>query len=786
MRADAAVGSDADRAQEAALGAMRGSLGADELRVQLVDADFRAVVLWAHRDLVTGNFAETYWSEQLIRQVAAMPQPAWTVAEVDWMLDAAAFTQVPWGLAYLAPVAAAEALDDLALASVAQRLAWIADRLHGRHPADQAADNQALERRIWALLDRGGSVLDALPRSLISPGQNLSAADRRNLMDLLVSPGVDGVLRHCETQTKVEPSGRWLSRARDLVAASSRAGEAKRVLLEVFCALEAHAEGISLLAADTETILRGLVWLPADEPDEADTELLARVAVAAARPLPDLPGYPRAPKLAVSAAVALGRRPGELPLTTLARLALTVRNKFLLSRVHSALADLGALRGWSLSEVMEVAVDDHGLDRDGRLLVSVGAYEAVVEVAADKVRLGFRRDGRVLKGVPDGVKSEIGALKARVKEIGKTLAAQRQRIEALFLAERTWQWSEWEQRYLEHPITGAFGRELLWQTVEGMVGRPRRDADGWFLVGLDGELFRGERVRLWHPLHASVEQVGRWRDVVDRQPIKQVYREVYLLTPAEEQTSGYSNRFAAHILRYRQSNALMRVRGWNAPYLGSWDGGGQGEAVKEFADGAWRASFYHDLVENEDRGDWEARYCSTDQVRFARRDGAVWVDAPLVEVPAVVFSEAMRDVDLFVGVTSIAADPGWADRGDDRFTTYWQATTFGELTASAEVRRDALARLLPRLKIADRAELADRFLRVRGNLRSYRIHLGSGNILMEPDNAYLCIVPGRSKTSPVMLPFDDDSMLSVILSKAFLLAADDKITDPSIARQLRR
>jgi hypothetical protein len=36
----------------------------------------------------------------------------------------------------------------------------------------------------------------------------------------------------------------------------------------------------------------------------------------------------------------------------------------------------------------------------------------------------------------------------------------------------------------------------------------------------------------------------------------------------------------------------------------------------------------------------------------------------------------------------------------------------------------------------------------------------------------------------VFLPFEGDSMLSLILSKAFLLAADKKITDPAIVRQL--
>ncbi|MEU4231878.1 hypothetical protein AB0F17_46925 [Nonomuraea sp. NPDC026600] len=37
----------------------------------------------------------------------------------------------------------------------------------------------------------------------------------------------------------------------------------------------------------------------------------------------------------------------------------------------------------------------------------------------------------------------------------------------------------------------------------------------------------------------------------------------------------------------------------------------------------------------------------------------------------------------------------------------------------------------------------------------------------------------------VFLPFEEDGgMLSIILSKAFLLAADTSITDPSITRQI--
>jgi hypothetical protein len=95
---------------------------------------------------------------------------------------------------------------------------------------------------------------------------------------------------------------------------------------------------------------------------------------------------------------------------------------------------------------------------------------------------------------------------------------------------------------------------------------------------------------------------------------------------------------------------------------------------------------------------------------------------------------------------------------------------------------------LPRLKIADRCSLSDRFLNVRGELRGYKIHLGSGNVLMTPNDQYLCIVPKETTAGHerVFLPFEGDGVLSVILSKAFLLAEDTRITDPSITSQLKR
>ena len=101
-----------------------------------------------------------------------------------------------------------------------------------------------------------------------------------------------------------------------------------------------------------------------------------------------------------------------------------------------------------------------------------------------------------------------------------------------------------------------------------------------------------------------------------------------------------------------------------------------------------------------------------------------------------------------------------------------------------------LERLLPRLKkIRDKSEIDGKFLRVKGSFRTYKIHIGSGNILMEPNDQYLCIVPSRSSSSPtdkLFIPFEGDRGLSIVLSKAFMLAEDEKITDSTITSQIKR
>jgi hypothetical protein len=477
----------------------------------------------------------------------------------------------------------------------------------------------------------------------------------------------------------------------------------------------------------------------------------------------------------------------------LSRLSLRLRWPKLRKAAEKALNDFVARKGISRDDAEEGSVPDFGL-RDGAVTVPVGDGSAEIKTGAgDRPRVTWSRPGKpptnvVPKALKQAHPEAVAAVSQTVDEIEKTLVAQRTRIDLLFRREVNWPYAVWRARYLDHGLLGGFTRRLIWQ----VDGTPGVFADGaWRDV-------RGEPIRfgeaatiaLWHPASRPADEVLAWRQALEAlqitQPLKQAHREVYLLTDAERRTRTYSNRFAAHVVRNHTTLAVSQVRKWK---MGMYGGASSPSvALPHFG---LRAEWWCEPAgEDHDRMGFPL-YLVSDQVRFYR-DGEP-EPMPLEEVPPLALTEVMRDVDLFVGVASVGNDPAWQDGGPaGRYRDYWQHYSFGELSATARTRRAVLENLLPRLtKLNGRASLAERFLVVRGDLRTYKIHLGSGNIQMEPNSQYLCIVPDRSPAAGangdgLFLPFEGDSTLSVILSKAFMLADDKAITDATITRQIHR
>ncbi|BCJ39832.1 hypothetical protein GCM10010168_26920 [Actinoplanes ianthinogenes] len=430
-------------------------------------------------------------------------------------------------------------------------------------------------------------------------------------------------------------------------------------------------------------------------------------------------------------------------------------------------AKLGPHRKHSHAAAIEVALDhlaqvagfpDAGRlewDCEARLVSStptsaeIGDYRLALRT--DGI-LTVSRAGKELRSVPAAVRAQPAYQELREHQERLREQARRMRsglVERLVATGGTLAPEELA-RLRSLPAGAAMLPDLIWRDRAGAVG-------------LLDEVDSGGPITAVHPVELLDPPTGRrglggWQaEIVRRrvkQPVKQAFREVYVLTPAERESIDRSFRFAGHVVAGKVAGQLLSGRGW---FLhGESDDYG---AVRPVAGGLVAA------LRCDIRG-----YFGMADVEFGAlsflRDGR---PIPLEEVPPVTFSEVMRDVDLAVSVAGVSSQP------------------YGS-PAQAASRAQILAALIDDLSLT-RVSIDGGSAVVRGARATYRVHLTSGSIHVEP-GGYLCVVPagfGSTAHRRLFLPFaDDDRMTSVILSKVLLLAEDEKITDESILAQLGR
>ncbi|GGA33680.1 DUF4132 domain-containing protein [Neptunicoccus cionae] len=535
-------------------------------------------------------------------------------------------------------------------------------------------------------------------------------------------------------------------------------------------------------------LLKSLIWLA---PPEMAPQI-GRFCQVCFKKVPQIGA--RSIKLGNACLLALeGMGTNFAAVAELSRLLRDIKYASVRDQIAQRLARVAKSAGLDVTELEDRSLPDFGLNQEGYVEVALERYCATLRVTALETKLAWRSsNGKELKSIPKQVRENhpetLKALKSKQKDIENARKATVARLEASWVDSLDWDLEEWRTLFEQHPVRRQITRSLIWQLTCGdatVSGLPS-DA-GW--VGPDGapvELPEKARVSLWHPLNCDPETVLSWRRNIIQagltQPIKQVYREVYVLTEAERQTEVYSNRFAAHILRQHQFKALCDARGWRFNLMGAhFDGHNIPE--RPLPSLGLKAEYTVEVVEDGQASETGiSSHVATDQVSFLDTENN---RVPLTEVEPIVFSELMREVDLFVAVSSVANDPAWTDGGPEgRFGRYWHEHAFGDLSQSAQSRKELLEDILPSLAIAQRCSIEGKFLVVRGKLNDYVIHLGSSNIQIRPSNRYLCIVPGRRNSEATRLPFAGDGTFSIILSKAYMLIDDDKIIDKTILAQL--
>jgi hypothetical protein len=645
-----------------------------------------------------------------------------------------------------------------------------------------------LAPRIRMLLVRPGEIQVFDPicdwvRAISTEVAALPAAERDAWMALIA---------HAGTASSARPSRKFLTVAASFVEPIGAAA-VSAALERWFETVRAEDPASRPLASEINSkTLSGLVWLSALPALAKVAPAVVELALYAFRKVPTVGAISTRVGNACIAALSEAE-----PIDAVRHLdTLRVRIRYPSARklIETALAAVSARSGVDRAALEDLSVPTHELSAALDRTMPVGPGSARLAIATDgEVSVTwFDADGASRATVPARLKREaapaVALVRREAKSIAQTLATQTARLERSFVEERRWDVPDFQRHVLAHPLRAHLARRLIWGLTEGADQRALMpDAAGWLDAAGEPAPEPGPHatVTLWHPIDSTAAEVLAWRRSIERrgvvQPFKQAHREIYVLTDAERATATYSNRFAAHIVKQHQLAALCQSRGWTYRLQGAFD------SINAPKCQLPRDAGVAELLVDSTAGGTQSDagiylYVTTDQVRVWRGGEPM----ALAEMEPRLLSEVMRDVDLFVGVASVGNDPTWRDSGPDAHRVYWDGFAFGELTQAGETRREQLARIIPGLRVADRLSMDGRFLVVRGDLRTYKIHLGSANVLMEPNDQYLCIVQGAFGGERVYLPFDGDSVLPLILSKALLLADDTHITDRVILSQFRR
>ncbi len=417
------------------------------------------------------------------------------------------------------------------------------------------------------------------------------------------------------------------------------------------------------------------------------------------------------------------------------------------------------------------------LRMEGKLVEQSQSYfdwqpveEIELKISVDengKSSLNCRKDGKNLKSVPAKYKKNETVKK--YQEMNKQLKEQYSRTKQMMeqAMEDGTDFEVWEFLELrKNPVVRPIVEFLVVKLSDHGNGPISADGKLGFLTedGIEDDsgnvtpVKPDGKILIAHPfdLYAS----GHWHEYQRllferkiRQPFKQVFRELYLKL-GEELEKTESRLFAGNQIQPQKTAGTLRGRRW----------------VADYEDGLQKVYYKENIVACiYAMADWftpsDIEAPALEWVAFY--DRKTGQPKKLKEIPDVIYSEVMRDVDLAVSVAHAG--------GVDPETSH----------STVEMRRAIAQCNLDLFKIRN-VRLEGSHAMIDGKLGRYSVHLGSG-VVHQIGNSMLFVVPVHSQhRGRIFLPFiDDDPKTAEIMSKILLFAEDTKIKDPSILEQIR-
>lgn len=429
--------------------------------------------------------------------------------------------------------------------------------------------------------------------------------------------------------------------------------------------------------------------------------------------------------------------------------------------VEMALTNLAINAGYSDTMRLTLRMETKVID-DSRALLEEQIIEGVsFKITFDengKATLACTEDGKTLKSVPAKLKKNetVVALTDMVKTLTEQYRRTRLMLERAMEDSTTFTFGELSA-LSAHPVVYPMLKNLVLisgDTVGFLADNGLVNGNGTIQT-----LDDNAEIKIAHPF--DLYSKGCWRDYQKylfenkiAQPFRQVFRELYVKT-AEEMDMFHSLRYAGNQIQPAKTVGALKSRRW----------------VADIEDGLQKVYYKENIVAQiYALADWfspaDIEAPTLEWVCFTNRKTGE--EIKIADIPDIIFSEVMRDVDLAVSVAHAG--------GVDPETSH----------STMEMRAAILSFVLSMFRIAN-VNVEGHHAIVGGKLAEYSIHLGSG-VVHQLGGAMIPVLPVHSQhRGKIFLPFvDDDPKTAEIISKVLLFAEDDKIKDPMILSNISK
>lgn len=387
----------------------------------------------------------------------------------------------------------------------------------------------------------------------------------------------------------------------------------------------------------------------------------------------------------------------------------------------------------------------------------IGEVKLKIEIdESGKPSVLCEKNGKLLKSIPAKLKKDEFVLE--IKGVCKQLKDQYTRTKAMFeqFMEDSVELTVSEVVNLQgNPVILPLLKNLVFICDKGTGFINKKVMTNY--AGEEIKLTPKKKLRIAHPF--DLWKAGNWHEYQKllfereiKQPFKQVFRELYVKTK-EELDRHDSLRYAGNQIQPQKTVACLKGRRW----------------VADYEDGLQKIYYKENIVARiYAMADWfspsDIEAPTLEWVEFS--DRKTFQAIKIQDIPDIIFSEVMRDVDLAVSVAHAG--------GVDPETSH----------STMEMRKMIIEFNLPLFGLTN-VTFSGNHAIIEGKRGIYTVHLGSG-VIFKRGGAQIAVLPVHSQhRGKMFLPFiDEDPKTAEIMSKIVLFAEDNKIKDPYILEQI--